>query len=288
MNSHLIAGILHLADSSGATDLPFPTAVPGLSVMRACGPTQLRHTVLSPIICLVLQGEKQIVVGPRSVAFGRGHSVLVSLDLPGLSRITRASRAEPYVAVALDLDLMLLRELSGGLPGPVPSAEAISTAPATGEISDALGRLFALTDKPQAIPVVAPLITREIHYWLLGSAHAAMLRNLAHADSRAAGVARAIAAIRQDIATTQPVHALARLAGMSPSAFHDHFRAITGTSPLQFQKQLKLAEARRLLQGGGLSISRTAFSVGYESPSQFTRDYSRLFGTPPTRDRHVA
>ena len=289
MTNSLIDRILHLADRSGAGDVPFSTVVPGLSVVRTRAPTQLLHTVFAPVFCLVLQGEKQIIAGPRTVAFGRNASLIVSLDLPGLSRITQASAAEPYAALALELDPVLLRDLAAEMPAPrSPDAHALAAAPADAEIADAMARLFRLTDKPQAIPIVAPLIVREIHFWLLSSAHGAMLRNLAHADSRASGIARAIAAIRQDFATTQPVAALARIAGMSASAFHDHFRNITGTSPLQFQKQLKLAEARRLIREGGLSVSGTAFAVGYESPTQFSRDYARLFGAPPQRDRKEA
>jgi len=289
MTDRLIDRVLHLADTSGAGDLPFSTVVPGLSVVRMRAPTQLLHTVFAPVFCLVLQGQKQIVIGPRTVAFGRNQSLIVSLDLPGLSQITQASAAAPYVSLALELDPMLLRDLAGEMPAPPsPHAQAIATAPADAEIAGAMTRLFGLADKPQAIPVLAPLIVREIHFWLLASAHGAMLRNLAHADSRASGIARAIAAIRQDIATTQPVGTLARIAGMSVSAFHDHFRSITGTTPLQFQKQLKLAEARRLIRDGGLSVSGTAFAVGYESPTQFSRDYARLFGAPPQRDREKA
>ncbi|GGH44613.1 AraC family transcriptional regulator [Frigidibacter albus] len=285
----MIDRILQFAAERGGGDVHHPTSVPGLAMVQTRAPTQLLHTVFAPVFCLVLQGEKQIIAGPRTVAFGRGESLIVSLDLPGLSRITRASLAEPYVALALELDPLLLRDLAAEMPAlPCANAQAIAAAPADAEIAGAMERLFGLMAKPRAIPVLAPLITREIHFWLLSSAHGAMLRNLALADSRAAGIARAIAEIRQDIATTQPVATLARIAGMSASAFHDHFRTITGTTPLQFQKQLKLAEARRLIRDGGLSVSGTAFAVGYESPTQFSRDYARLFGAPPQRDRDKA
>lgn len=285
----LIDRIVTLADASGAGDVPFATLVPGLSVVRTRAPTELVHMVYAPVFCLVLQGEKQIVTGPRSVAFGRMDSLIVSLDLPALSRITLASAAAPYVALALELDPALLRDLAAEIPARPPrEALAFATAPADAEIAEAMARLFSLSDKPEAIPILAPLIRQEIHYWLLSSAHGAMLRDLAHADSRAAGIARAIAAIRQDFTQTQPVASLARLAGMSVSAFHDHFRNITGTSPLQFQKQLKLAAARRLILMGELSVASTAFAVGYESPTQFSRDYSRLFGASPLKDRQLA
>lgn len=289
MPDPLIHQILSLADGLKEGDVPFPTAVPGLSVVRARAPTDLAHMVYVPVFCLILQGEKQIITGARSVAFGPMQSLIVSLDLPARSRITRASSAAPYVALALELDPLLLRDYAAQIPPrPPQEAQAVATGPADAEIAGAMARLFALAARPEAIPILAPLILREIHYWLLTSAHGAMLRDLALPGSRASGIARAIAALRQDFARPQPVASLARLAGMSLSSFHDHFRSITGTTPLQFHKQLKLAEARRLILQGELSVASTAFAVGYESPTQFSRDYARLFGASPQKDRKLA
>lgn len=289
MPKALVDRIISFADASGAAYTPLATAILGLSVVRTRAPTALEHTIYAPIFCLVLQGEKQILTGERTVAFARMESLIVSLDLPAHSRITRASPTEPYVALALELDPSLLRELAAEIATPSRTeGQAFATAPADAEIADAMTRLFNLSDKPQAIDFLAPLVKREIHYWLLTSSHGAMLRDLAHADSRVSGVARAIAAIRQDFTVTRPVTHLARIAGMSVSAFHDHFRTITGTSPLQFQKHLKLAEARRLIRQSDMPVTSAALAVGYESPTQFSREYSRLFGASPRQDRALA
>ena len=164
------------------------------------------------------------------------------------------------------------------------SGRTIAAGRTPPEIENAMARLFALTDRPEAAAILAPLIKREIHYWLLTAEHGSMVRLLARSESHASRIADAIALIRRDITAPLKVAALAETAGMSPSSFHAHFKAITEMAPLQFQKQLRLLEARRLIYGGALSVSETAFAVGYESPTQFSRDYSRRFGVSPSRD----
>lgn len=288
----LAARVLAYADGRNAAETPFATEIDGLGVSRARAPTPLAAIVYQPIFCLVLQGEKQALLGERTVSFGRGQSVIVSLDLPTSSRIVKASRAEPYVALALRLDAGLLRELAAEME-PVgqearggAKAEAIAAGEVDAAILDAFARLFGLVGKPaDTRRVLAPLILREIHFWLLRAGHGAMLRELARADSHAAGIARAVAVIKRDYALPLRVADLARVAGMSPSGFHDHFKAVTGTTPLQFQKRLRLMEARRLLLGDDVGVSAAAFEVGYESPTQFSREYARQFGQSPRADK---
>lgn len=283
----LIARIIAHADGLGAGNEPVGTAVPGFGFVRARAPTDILPMTYRPIFCLVLQGAKCAVIGSRTLRFAAGESLIVGLDLPAASHIVQASAAAPYVALSLEIDRGLLRELAAPLssraadPAPAPAA---ATLPGDDEIRDAMARLFALVARPQAIPVLAPLIVREIHYWLLTSGHGAMLRGLVQADGQGGRIARAVDLIRRDFDQPLAVASLARVAAMSPSTFHAHFRAVTGLSPLQFQKRLRLVEARRQMLEGGASVSGAAFAVGYESPTQFSRDYARLFGAPPRRE----
>lgn len=284
----LIARVLAFVDNTGAGAAPVATRVPGLGAMRSRAPTAMAPQLYQPVFCLVLQGSKRVEIGHQSFGFAQGEALVVSLGLPALARIDTASAVRPYVALALDLETALLAELIPALPEPPRPSPRPGTAVATlagdGDIVDAMRRLFALNDRPQAVAVLAPLIIREIHFWLLCSAQGAILADLARADGRAANIARAVARLRRDFAQPLAVPDLARTAGLGLSAFHDHFRAITGTSPLNFQKQLRLTEARRLIQADGMAVSTAAYEVGYESPSQFSRDYSRRFGCPPSRD----
>lgn len=267
-------------------DLPV-LAEPGLTAAHVRAPTPIEPVLYSPIYCLVLQGRKSVHFGGRTISFRPGEGVIVSHHLPALGRIERASAAEPYVALALRIDVVLLRSLPRGAAG-MGRVESILSAHAAPPLLEAMARLMALTDEPESLPVLAPLLNREIHYRLLQSEHGGMLRRLAEADSHASRIARAIGHIRRSFAEPLSVSDLARVAGMSQSSFHEHFRAITATTPLQFQKQLRLTEARRLLLGGSLNVGGVARTVGYESPTQFSREYARAFGRPPRGDRQKA
>lgn len=284
----LVRKLVAFADDRGAGSDPYPVGVGGMTLVRQRQPTLIFPVIYQPIFCLVLQGEKQTYLGSKTVRFGAMQSLIVGLDLPAQARVVCASRAEPYVALAIPLDIVLIRELALELdrPGKTSLATgAVASGKADTAIVDAMRRLFELAEMPEAGKVLLPLIQREIHYWLLTAEHGAILRQISEQDSHAARIARVIAGIRQDIASSLRVDDLAGEAGMSVSAFHAHFKDITGTSPLQFQKQLRLMEARRLLQAEKLSVSRAAFQVGYESPTQFSREYSRHFGLPPRADR---
>ncbi|MHA7777529.1 AraC family transcriptional regulator [Roseibium sp. M-1] len=290
----LIRKVVDFADARNAGSDPFPVGVTGLTLVRQRRPTLIYPVVYQPIFCLVLQGEKQTYLGSETIRFGKGQSLIVGLDLPAQAKVVTASREEPYVAFAIPLDMGLIRELAADI-GPQDQdgtqrsgqgrARAVTSGRADAAIIDAMRRLFELTEMPEAAPVLEPLILREIHFWLLTAGHGAILRQLAEQDSHATRIARAIAAIRKDICSVFRVDDLAQVAGMSVSAFHAHFKEITGATPLQFQKQLRLMEARRLLQAERLSVARAAFQVGYESPTQFSREYSRAFGVSPRTDK---
>jgi len=223
------------------------------------------------------------------VRFGAEESLIVGLDLPASAGIIQASSQAPYTALALHLDMGLIRELSAELTlAPARErARAVESGVADSAVIDAMRRLFDQHDKPDAQKVLEPLIKREIHYWLLPAGHGRVLLELSERDSRANRVARAITTIHKDYAVSLRVEDLARLAGMSVSAIHADFKKLTGTTSLQFQKQLRLIEARRLLQSHRLSVARTAFQVGYESPAQFSREFSRQFGVSPRVDKRV-
>ncbi|WP_298959543.1 AraC family transcriptional regulator [uncultured Roseibium sp.] len=284
----LTQNLVDFADERGADGEPFDIGIPGVTLVRQRHKTHVYPVVFHPIFCLVLQGAKQTYVGGRTVSFASGQSLIVGLDLPAESRVIEASSQKPYVALALDLDMVLLRELSGEINLLEQGNEktvAVTSGKADGAIVDAMRRLFELTEMPEATAVLEPLIKREVHFWLLKAAHCAILRQLVRRDSRAARISTAIARIKREFATALRVEDLAQDAAMSVSAFHAAFKDITGTTPLQFQKMLRLMEARRLLQNEKLPVSNTAFQVGYESPTQFSREYSRQFGQTPRADK---
>lgn len=287
----LIDGICRYADRRGANHLPQPTEVEGLSIVRCRAPTLQEHSSYDPLLCLVLQGAKESALGHERIRFGAGEALIVSLDLPTVSQVVEASPSRPYVALALALDLAMLRGLADEIDAPGESegaSRAIETGVAAERLVAAMGRLFALVEDPVERRVMAPLLKREIHFRLLMAAHGGMLRRLALRDSHESRIHRVLGHIRTDYAAPLRVPDLADMAGMSPSSFHEHFRAITASTPLQYIKDMRLLEARRQLQAGGVAISGVAFAVGYESPAQFSRDYARKFGVAPRDDRAAA
>lgn len=265
--------------------------VQGLFAFESIRPTPVEATLYVPIACLTLQGTKETTVGSRSHRFPAGETVIVSHDLPVTSRVTEASPDHPYRALVLLLDVSLLRSLYDQLGDTAPEEDgvgAIEVAVADEGFTDALARYFLLARNPIEARVLGPLIYKELHFRLLVARHGRMLRRLLHLDSYASRVGRAIAHIRQNYQRQIAVPDLARIAGMSGSSFHAHFRAITETTPLQYQKDLRLIEARRLLSEQGQQVSATAFEIGYESPTQFSRDYARKFGASPRNDIRAA
>jgi AraC-like DNA-binding protein len=255
----------------------------GLVLFRREVPSSFEASLYQPVLCLILQGKKEVSIGEQTLSVGPGECLLVSHDLPVRSRITKA----PYLALVLEVDLSTIRKLYDEVAESALDSEharAAATHRADPGLLDALRRYLALADSPADAKVLGPLTSKEIHYRLLMAPFGAMLRSLIRHDSDASAITRAIGHIRDDIRAPLAIPELARRVGMSVSSFHKHFKAITSTTPLQYQKELRLLEARQLLQAGGATVTVAAYEVGYESSSQFSREYARKFGVPPSHD----
>lgn len=273
------------ADANGVAQTP----IPGLTLIRATGPTALQYAISRPLVALVLQGSKRVTMESRTFDFGAGESLLIAADVPTVSQITRANIATPYFSLVVDLDLAVIENLVVEMDGvPLAGGAPLRVDPTEAEVADAALRLMRLLDRAASLPVLKAQLVRELHFWLLSGRHGGAIRSLGIAGGHAQRVARAVALIRDNFDKPLRVEQLTEAAGMSPSSFHEYFRAITSLTPLQFQKQLRLIEARRRLLADGEAISNAAYAVGYESIPQFTREYGRMFGLPPARDMKAA
>ena len=264
------------------------TVIPGLAIWRRSEPTQPTGGMYEPSICLASQGAKRVVLGDDVYVYDAHHFLITSVDLPTVWQITEASREKPCVGLVLKLDRREISKLMVDSNLPPPRAQQSSRGMATGEVTlpllSAFQRLIDLLAEPKDIPILAPIIQREILYRLLVGDQGARLRQIASTGSQSQQIARAIEWLKGNFARPLRIDALANHVNMSPSTLHHHFRTVTAMSPLQYQKWLRLNEARRLMLIEDSDAATAAFNVGYESPSQFSREYSRLFGAPPLRD----
>jgi AraC-like DNA-binding protein len=264
------------------------TAVPGLMLYRYDQPTEPANGLHEPGICVVLQGAKRVHLESDTFMYDAQNYLITSVHLPTTYLVFTASPDEPYLGLLLTFDLRELSQLmvDSNLPSPrtMQSTRAMATGEVTVPLLSAFHRLIGLLDDPQGIPILAPVIHREILYRLLVGDQGARLRQIASAGGRSHQIARAIDWLKENYTQQLHIEALAEQAHMSTSSFHSHFRAITSFSPLQYQKHLRLREARRLMLAEHMDATTAAFQVGYESSSQFSREYSRLFGTPPLKD----
>lgn len=284
----LRAGLLDIISRWTAGKEDCPTSIPSLLLFRREAPTELCTCRVEPSVVLVVQGAKQLLVGERAYAYDPGHFLVNSLDIPASSQTLEASAEEPCLGLVFRLDLRVVSELiaQSGLqpPGERAGEGSITPGTITPELLEPFTRLLGLLDEPESIAVLAPLVEREIHYRLLKSDQAARLWQIASVGSLGQRIARAIDWLRANYARPLRIEDLASHVQMSPSTLHHHFRQLTAMSPLQYQKWLRLNEARQLMLNGRLEAASAAFQVGYESASQFSREYSRLFGAPPKRD----
>lgn len=263
------------------------TALPELTLHRRNKPTQAVHCIYTLGMALTMQGSKHVLLGEKQLSYGPGQSLLTTIDLPVSYHITRATPAEPYLGIMLKFDQTLLTQLASTLERPRESKatfEPISLQRLDAPVLDALHRLVLLLDEPTVIPQLAPLIQQEIMVRLLTGPHATHLWNLVHAGGLTQKIAQAVNWIRQHFAEEMRVDELAETTNMSPTTFRQHFHAITGMSPVQFQKLLRLQEARQLMLDQNMSAGGASALVGYESASQFNREYRRMFGAPPQTD----
>jgi AraC-like DNA-binding protein len=264
------------------------TAIPGLALWRRDEPTQPASGMYEPSICLVAQGAKRVMLGDEAYVYDAHHFLITSVDLPTVWQIIEASREKPCLGLVLKLDRREISQLMVDSNLPPPRAQQSSRGMATGEVTlplvSAFQRLIDLLAEPRDIPILAPIIQREISYRLLVGDQGARLRQIASAGSQSQQIARAIDWLNGNFTRPLRIDDLATQVNMSISTFHHHFRALTAMSPLQYQKWLRLNEARRLMLTEHADAGSAAFHVGYESPSQFSREYVRLFGAPPLRD----
>lgn len=276
---------LKLIPASRDRTAQLTTVRPGLFVLRHHTPTVFEATIYDPMLCLILEGRKEMTFDGRNHRLGTGECALISHDLPIESRVREA----PYLVVLIGVDVDVLRGLDEDVDRSVIAADgrALEVHRADARLLDAVGRYLAIAESSEE-RVLGPMVQKEIHYRLLVSPLGPMLRNMLQHDSHASSIARAIALLRRDFRSPMVVEDLARSVGMSVSSFHKHFKNITSSSPLQYQKGLRLLEARRQLVAGTASVTTVAFDVGYESPAQFSREYTRKFGRPPKSDAEIA
>jgi len=264
------------------------TAIPALFLFRHEAPTEPVSYMLGPNVCLIAQGRKRVVLGEEVYVYDAHQYMITSLGLPVIVQIIEASREKPYLGLRLEIDQRAMAQLMVDINLPLPKAQQASRGMAVSQVSlpllHAFHRLMDLLDEPESIPVLAPLIQREILYRVLMGEQSLRLRQIATAGTQSHQISRAVDWLKGNFSKPLHIGDLAAYANMSTSTFHHHFRALTAMSPLQFQKWMRLNEARRLMLVEHLEAATAAFQVGYESPSQFSREYSRLFGQPPQRD----
>lgn len=265
------------------------TAIPSLQIVRADEPTPRIHSVLRPSLCYLVQGSKVVTLGTQTFSYDSDRHLVASIDLPTTGEIVKASSKRPYLCVVVEVDPSVVFELvsatEGASPRPARAAKTgLFIAEHDAELTDAIGRLLACLDKPTDARVLAPGVLREITYRLLAGPQGDVVRALGVVDSQTQRIARVVERLKRDFNQPLRTGALARLAGMSVSSLHQHFKKVTTLSPLQYQKQLRLQEARRLLLDNRAGAADVGFTVGYESPSQFSREYARHFGAPPMAD----
>ena len=280
--------LARLIEQFTGSDGVHATAIPRVVLIRSSQPTEEIHAVQEPAVCIVAQGRKRVVAGRSVLEYDPAKYLVASVDVPIVGQIVEATPAAPYLCLRLDLDpaavgaLMLEAGIGRGdsdQPGP-----GLSLSEVTPELLDSAVRLVRLLAAPRDIPILAPLAERETLYRLLNGEQGEKLRQIAFAESKLQQVNRAIGWIKRNFREPFSIEAVAAEARMSASTLHDHFKAVTSMSPLQYQKQLRLQEARRLILSQSLDAAVAGHAVGYESPSQFSREYKRTFGAPPARD----
>ena len=260
----------------------------GLFLGRASQPTEMAHSIFQPAFCVIAQGSKQVLLGEEVFRYDPGHYLISSVDLPIVSQVVEASKEQPYLSFRLNLDSSLvaavMMESGIEMKKNGASVKAMDVSSLNANLLDAIVRLARLLETPAEMPILVPLIIREIAYRLLTGEQGARLSHLMASGGDTRRISKAVEQLRKNIDQPLKIENIARELGMSVSGFHHHFKSVTAMSPLQFQKQLRLQEARRLMLGEDLDAASAGFRVGYYDPSHFSREYKKLFGAPPQRD----
>jgi len=281
---NLLAAALRYCKSPGT----HPTPMPGLFVIRRDKPTDATPGMYNPVVCFVLQGEKDVWTGSKVYRYNSTNYLVSCMDIPATAQVVAASPKQPFICLKLELQPSMVYEILQETPSAEIQREKAEggffVEKVTAELADAFARLMKALENKNDLNVLAPSIIREIHYRLMSSRYGMKIRQLGVAGSKTQRIRKVVERLQKEYAMPLKVAVLAQMANMSPSSFHLHFRQATSMSPLQYQKQIRLQEARRLLSIETLDAASVAFKVGYESPSQFSREYRRLFGQPPMRD----
>ncbi len=265
------------------------TAISGLSISRRLADDVLENSLYTPCIGVMLQGRKKSVIGTKEYVYGEGQCLIVGVDVPSSFRVLDGTEESPFLCLSLDVDRFQLARLALEVP---PSSDApaeeclrgVSVDSVDVSVLDAFLRLMELLDRPEQIPILAPMIIREIYYRVLTGPQGAFLRRFYTLGSQSMQIAQAVTWLRDNYRSPLQVEELARRVNMATSTFHRHFKEVTSLSPLQFHKRLRLFEAQRLMLSERIDAASAGLAVGYESPTQFNREYKRLFGEPPHRN----
>lgn len=288
VSSSLLAAVTAYIMAQGGGEGLFPTPIDSVNILRSLETRLPMRQIYRPSICVVLQGAKEILFGKDTLRYGPMECLAVGMALPATGRVVEASPDTPYIGITIDLDLTMMREVLQQLDTPpeppATSGPCMFITRVDEPLADCILRLLRLTQMPGAIAILYPSVMREICFWLLTSPAGGELCKLALPESNAERVAKAINLLQTNFAMPLRVEQMAEAARMSQSSFHQHFKALTSMTPVQYQKQLRLLEARRLMVVDAASVADAAYRVGYESASQFSREYTRMFGSAPKRD----
>jgi AraC-like DNA-binding protein len=288
VSSPLLCAVNAYTDARGGGEGLFKTPMNGVNIIRSFEERMPMQMMYRPSLCVVVQGAKRILFGEDSLDYKAMECLVVSMDVPGSGRIVQASPTEPFVGVTIEIDTAMVREVMQQIAAPptppASSGHCVFVGKVDAGLADSIVRLVNLAGAPEGIPVLYPSIMREIAFWLLTGPHGDKFCKLALPETHAERVSRALYLLHDKFDQPLRVDELAEVSRMSPSSFHQHFKSLTSMTPVQYQKQLRLLEARRLMVTDAANVGEAAYQVGYESASQFSREYARMFGVPPKRD----
>ena len=284
----LLAAVADYMEARGGGQGRFDMPMPGVHLVRSFQPMMPVQNMYKPSLCVVFKGAKEILFGETQLHYAEMECLVVSVEIPASGRMVGASPETPYLGMTIEFDVAVLREVLQQLaPPPAASADpgpCVFVGKVDDRLTDCIVRIVRMAETPDAVTILFPALMRELYYWLLTGPHRHEIAKLALPETQAERVARAIHYLRDHYNQAVRVEQLAYVARMSPSSFHHHFKAMTSMTPVQYQKQLRLLEARRLMVSDQANVSEAAYQVGYESASQFSREYTRSFGVAPKRD----